>query len=346
MSEDKKLKTEHFSCKNCGAEAEFDPKTQTLVCPYCMSSYAVDNTQKTTEKNIDDLFQNAKVWDNVESIRCENCGATETITKGEIATNCPFCGTTNIVRSTEITGLKPHGLCPFLLTNDQAGANAKQWAKKKVFAPNDFRKSAEPKAIKGLYSPAFTFDCSTETIYKGVLGERIKDREGRYSHTRYFDIKGNHSMMFDDVIVHVASNIPNVSLDKLGDYPTNSAVEYDQKYLAGYTANSYAKDGEAAWKMGKEKIDNRIKKQVLSKYTYDVVKSFDADTKYNNRSFKYLLLPVYVGHHKYKNKDYNFYVNGSTGKVAGKAPVSFWKVLFTVLGSIALIALIVYLSIK
>ena len=29
-------------------------------------------------------------------------------------------------------------------------------------------------------------------------------------------------------------------------------------------------------------------------------------------------------------KLYNFYVNGSTGKVKGKTPKSVWKILFTV----------------
>ena len=49
-----------------------------------------------------------------------------------------------------------------------------------------------------------------------------------------------------------------------------------------------------------------------------------------------------VGMKRKVNQD-NFYVNGSTGKVAGKAPVSGWKVAFTVLGIAAAIALAVLL---
>jgi hypothetical protein len=302
-----------------------------------------EDTGSTKERHIDELLASKNAWTDVETIQCTNCGARETISKGEIATHCSFCGTTNVVRTSELSGLKPQGVCPFIISKDESVKKAKEWVRKKSFAPNTFRKSAEAKGINGVYSPAFTFDCNTFTRYKGVLGERYTDSDGD-SHTRYRDIKGTHGEFFDDVIVHCSSNIPNVMLDGLGSYPTNSAEGYDKKYLAGFTASTYQKDGQEVWKQGKQKIDSRIKRNILSNYHYDFVEKFEADTEYKDRSFKYLLLPVYVGHHTYKKKTYNFYVNGSTGKVTGKAPVSFWKVLFTVLGSIALVLLIVFLA--
>ena len=39
-----------------------------------------------------------------------------------------------------------------------------------------------------------------------------------------------------------------------------------------------------------------------------------------------MLLPVYVGHSKFRKKNYNFYVNGQNGNVAGKTPVSPVKI--------------------
>lgn len=347
-----KLNIEHHACPNCGAEAVFDPKTQMLVCPYCNTQTEVAENQTTTyERNIDILFSESKVWTDAETIQCENCGAKETISKGQIATHCPFCGTTNIVKTTDIVGMTPHGVCPFVYNVDDAAKFAKAWARKKAFAPNKFKKSAEPKSISGLYSPAFTFDCSTNTHYKGVLGKThtrmVRGSDGKMHsehYTVYFDISGNHSAIHDDVLIHATGNIPNVMLEGLGKYPTESAATYSEKYLAGYPASSYSKDGNQAWSEGKLKIDNTIKQQILKNYTYDKVSSFKADTKYNNRSFKYLLLPVFVGHHKYKQKLYNFYVNGSTGKVSGKAPVSWIKVLLAILGGAALIGAIIALA--
>ena len=45
-----------------------------------------------------------------------------------------------------------------------------------------------------------------------------------------------------------------------------------------------------------------------------------------NVGYKYVLLPVYVGHTEYKGERYQLFVNGQTGKVYGKTPKSKWKI--------------------
>jgi hypothetical protein len=52
------------------------------------------------------------------------------------------------------------------------------------------------------------------------------------------------------------------------------------------------------------------------------------------------LLPVWIASYRYSNKVYNFMVNGQTGKVQGEAPISWWKVLLTVLIVLLLLACI------
>ena len=54
--------------------------------------------------------------------------------------------------------------------------------------------------------------------------------------------------------------------------------------------------------------------------------SLHFSTLYSKITYKYLLVPVWLSSFKYKEKLYQFVVNGQTGKVAGKAPTSVWKV--------------------
>ena len=77
-------------------------------------------------------------------------------------------------------------------------------------------------------------------------------------------------------------------------------------------------------------VDTEEKKEILSGYTYDVVSSLKTHTNYYDITYKYVLLPVYVAQCSRKGKQYNIYVNGIDGKVAGKAPVSGVRVLVTV----------------
>ena len=43
------------------------------------------------------------------------------------------------------------------------------------------------------------------------------------------------------------------------------------------------------------------------------------------------MLPIYIGNYTYNKKVYNFYINGSNGKISGSAPVSGWKIALLIL---------------
>lgn len=347
------IKSEDFSCPNCGGKTSFNPKTQLLECLYCNSVIDVNNSDIVTEKTLDVLFSQTTEWNDSEVIKCNNCGCQEVVTKGQISNSCSFCGTNNIIKTSQICGMKPHGLCPFEVTLLDAKRIISAWIGKKKFLPNKFKKTARSKDLRGVYSPAFTFDCNTNTTYSGTLGETeyytVTGADGkseRRSRTRTFSISGTYLRNFDDLIVQASSNIPELTLDKLSPFPTGKAVEYDEKYLAGFSANTYSKNGRTSWYDGQKKMEAKIRKEILRKYDYDTIYRFDAKTNYSDVSFKYLLLPVYVGHHSFKSKNYNFYINGSTGKIEGKTPVSGWKIfglIMGILGSIGCIALLILL---
>ena len=351
MAKENKLETNQYKCPSCGAIVEFDPKSQKLKCPYCFTTTEISKNTNVSEQNIDKLLSNTTVWKNAEVIQCANCGAQEIIKDGEFSTNCAFCGANNIVKTTEIVGMTPHGICPFEKSSKDIVSNVKTWVKGRHFAPNAFKKNATICELKGVYSPAFTFDCNTSSKYDGKLGERrtrsVSDGKGgtkTESYTDYFYISGTHAQKFDDLIIHTSKDIPTQYLQELEPFPTTTCAHYDPKFLTGYSANTYAKDGKQTWEDFKVRSTNQIKQGILKKYKHDEVAYLNTETTYSNTSFKYLLLPVYVGHHKYKNKNYNFYINGCTGKVAGKAPVSGWKIFFLILGIIGIVGLPILIS--
>ena len=115
-----KLESQNYSCSNCGARVEFNPGMQKLECPYCGSITDIDISDgHVSDKQISDLINNAAVWKETEVMQCSNCGSKEILNKGELSTSCSFCGTTNIVKTSEIVGMKPHGICPFQKTQEK-----------------------------------------------------------------------------------------------------------------------------------------------------------------------------------------------------------------------------------
>lgn len=340
-----KIKTSNYECPSCGASPQFDPKSQTLKCPYCNTVVEINKKTYVVEQNVDELLSNTTVWKNAEVIVCSNCGSKEIITNGELSTKCSFCGTTNIVKTSEIVGMKPHGICTFQKTIKEVEENVRDWVKKQRFVPNSF-KHATIESLKGIYTPAFTFDCDTSSEYKGRLGERktstSRDSKGNkttHTYTSYFYVSGTHNRKFDDLIVHASRDIPTKSLEDIEPFPTGNCSEYNEKLLTGYTSNTYSKDGKQTWEDFQQRASNVIRDEILNKYHHDSVDYLNTDISYYNSKFKYLLLPVYVGHHKHKNKNYNFYVNGCTGKVSGKAPISGIKLFFFILAIVGVIGI-------
>ncbi|MBQ7977873.1 MAG: hypothetical protein IJ301_04745 [Clostridia bacterium] len=334
---DEKLTTTTFKCPNCGGEAEFDAKEQKMRCLYCSSMFDVESDSTVSEQELGDLLSNAKVWKEAEVYQCQMCGAKEILDKQEVALSCPFCGTSNVVKIEELPGLKPQGIVPFKIDREKAGVIAQNWMKRSHYAPRAFKKSAKPENIAGIYNPVFTFDTETRNSYTGTLGKNytstriVNGHVQTYTQTRYFKISGSQNVNFDDFPVQASSNMTNDTIRQLAPFPTNDAPTYKTEYLRGYSASTYNKDGNQCWSECQTMMKQEIENAILKKYDYDVKQSMNVTTSFLKQKYKYVLVPVYVGHCKYRNKVYNFYINGSTGKVTGKTPLSVFKVCMTVL---------------
>ena len=95
-------------------------------------------------------------------------------------------------------------------------------------------------------------------------------------------------------------------------------------------AYRYDYEISSCWGLAKSTIDSRVRSNILGGYVYDKVAYLNVATRHDKVTYKYVMLPVYVGNFNYAKKSYNFFINGNTGKVWGKTPKSFWKILLTV----------------
>ena len=146
------------------------------------------------------------------------------------------------------------------------------------------------------------------------------------------------------MLVQASGQITQKYLNDIEPFSTNLAISYEPALLVGYQASNNTKTGEACWKEAEAVINEGIRSAILSKYSYDFVDYLNISTDYISKSYKYVLVPLYVGNYHYHKKLYNFYVNGENGKVGGKTPISGLKVFITVLIALAIIAIVVYFA--
>ena len=342
---------ETVKCSSCGANMVFDPEGNVLLCNHCGNTETIKQRGNAVELDLHKGLTTEKQWDDdgVAVFKCDNCGAEIVLTKGQTATKCPFCATAHVAKVQTLAGIKPNGVVPFCLSLQKAVELSKAWAKRRLYAPRKFKKNLSTENVSGVYVPCFTFDSYTTSSYNGKIGITRTRREGSgknartITYTEWRFISGTSYLNFDDILVSAGGKVDQHKLNKISPFNTNVAKEYDEEYMLGFSAYHYDKDIEDCWREAKTTMDGAIRRNILSGYVYDKVAYLNVSTVHQNASFKYEMIPVYVGNFSYSKKLYNFYVNGETGKVWGKTPKSWLKILITVLISVGMVVLAVWL---
>lgn len=339
-----------IKCESCGSNMSFEPSLQKLKCRHCG---AIKEIQSSISEEIDLMSDISKAYawedDKLSAFDCVNCGAQVVLQKTEIARVCPFCGTSHVKKTHEIKGLKPNGVLPFSINLDNAVEYSRLWAKKRFFAPRSFKKNLSAENVKGIYSPCFTFDTNTYSFYEGRIGihktRTVGSGKNRrtQTYTVWRNISGQHDSSFDDVLISSGKKVEQNTLNSIAPFDTNNGKNYKEEYLLGYLAYQNDEELSDCWGKAKNLLDSKIKAQILSKYHYDTVAYLNVWTKHEKVTYKYVMLPIYVGNFKFKKKLYNFFVNGSTGKVFGKYPKSVSKIVSLIVAIGLIVGAVVYL---
>ena len=346
-------------CPNCGAPLKFDPSSGKLSCDHCKSLVEFEQSKDVKERDFAELYDFTP-WkeDEVSAYRCANCGASSVLHRTALATTCPFCGSP-VVLDEKATGLvRPDSLVPFELNEREAAAQLSAWKRRKIFAPNRFRKHTPAKSVKGVFVPVWTFDADTQSSYSGTLGKhktRTVRRGGKTeteTYTEWFHVSGTMPASFDDIMIAGSANVEKKYFKQVQRIDKSKYAVYSDEYLAGYVADNYTVEPIDAYNTARSVMDGKIRDKIVNRYNADVVGNLDVNTTVLSRSFKYMLFPVYVAATKFKDKVYNQYVAGFWSNpekrktsVSGTFPKSGWKVFTTVLAGLLAVAGIVALTI-
>ena len=327
-----------YQCPSCGANMSYDPIRSALYCSYCETTVDVEKIASTEEFDFDAGLANDITWNSEKVIfHCEYCGADNIKDKNDLSSKCPFCGSDSVITLDELPGIKPHRVIPFKISSKEAYEKFRHKLKKSFFIPKDLKKNFKETSINGIFLPAWTYDAQSFSVYEGVLGKHYTTTVGTgknrttITNTRYFSVSGKRREVYDDILVTSGKALRDEQVEGIFPYNTNNSVVYDEAYLAGYNAEHYTVNLKEGWGAAKKKADADIRRKILNSYNYDVVRYLNVNSSYTEIKYKYVLLPIWVSYYKYHNKTYYFLVNGETGKVGGKSPVSGIKVALLIL---------------
>jgi len=347
--------SDYFPCPSCGANMYFDPDNANLKCQFCDHVLVFERENGAIQEyDLSELPEENQNWaEGALAIQCENCGAKSAVGSETMTKFCAYCGSSHIVNINEFTGIAPESLVPFTVSEKKARESFQDWIRKRWLAPNALKKKNEAGRINGAYVPYWTYDADTYYSYTAMAGEHYyvtetrmengERKEVRVQKTRWYPVAGSGRQYFDDLQVSATNKLTKGLVDSLEPFALEKLVPYQPEYLSGFQAERYSVDVKAGWEEAKAEINAHLHSLVRSSIHADEVRDINIFATYKDVAYKHFLVPVWLSSYLFKKKTYQVMINGENGKVVGKFPVSFWKVLLLILGILGFIALIVFI---
>ncbi|MBA3241954.1 MAG: hypothetical protein H0T60_12070 [Acidobacteria bacterium] len=361
-------KVHRYHCPGCGADLVFEPVDGCLTCPYCGRQERIAGDEEAGAAGVEERGYEeylrprpelmGTLAANALEVKCQSCGAVTTFAPPEVAGECEFCGAKIVAQTTSADPLlAPEGVLPFRVAQDAATESIRKWLSSLWFAPNALKRLASQESIGGVYIPFWTYDAHTESRYTGQRGEhyhvsesynatdaqgRTETRTRQVRKTRWHPASGTVSRWFDDLLIPATKSLAPNRLAALEPWDLTELKRYEPAYLAGYKAQRYQVELAEGFERAKELAAATIQLDVRRDIGGDEQQVSSVSTHYSGVTFKHLLLPVYAGAYRFRERVFQVVVNGRTGEVQGERPYSVWKIIFFVLFLLAVALVLVF----
>lgn len=351
-------------CPECGANLEWHAAKQALVCPYCGTTAAWrpaagdgSGAASVLEQDLEAALRdprNQRDWtEERREVQCHNCHAISVFTDGRVAQRCDFCGSPTIVaHETFDDAITPQSLLPFKISQTQVRDQVRQWFGSRWFAPNSLKRAALTDTLKGIYLPYWTFDAHAHARWRADAGhyyyttQTYRDGKGQMQtrqvqQVRWVPAAGELSHFFDDELVPGTVGVPLALLRKIEPFPTLQHLQpYSPEYVRGWTVERYQVDLRKAAGLGQQQMQTRLRALCAARVPGDTQRNLVVDAQFLGRTFKHILVPVWLLSYTYGRRSFQIVVNGYTGKISGKQPYSWIKIMLACAAVLVLIGVL------
>lgn len=325
-----------YKCPCCGAGLIFNNASQKLSCQYCDNEFDLETVRQYNE-SINKKDETAFAWENeaplewtakeqetLRTFNCSSCGGVLLTDAQTAATFCPYCENPTILPGRLTGGIKPDAVIPFRTGKNDAQNAFRALCKGKALLPKEFAQESRLEKITGMYVPFWLYNCkgTLDGKYNATRIHHWSDSKYNYTKTEHFLLSRIADGDFSGIPMDASSKLDNAIMESIEPFDYSQMVDFDTAYLSGYLADKY--DVES--KFGEERIRQRVSSTMdeMLKPTFtgfSTVVPNNRQIQVRHSSAKYVLLPVWMLHTRYKDKLYVFAMNGQTGKMTGTFPI-------------------------
>lgn len=295
-------------------------------------------------------------------ISCRGCGATLVVGARERTAQCPYCASPSIVeRPPSPDRPDPAFVVGFVVDQERATRSVAGWIRSRgLFARSDFKK-ASVEVTRGVYLPAYLYGAIAWSRYQAEIGEnytvtetytttdskgRTRTRTRTRTKTEWRQLEGPHASYVLDVLVTASRGIGNEALEEIEPFDLRALRRYSPALLSGWMAEDPSLAREECLELARGESRERIEGDIEAFLPGNKHRDLRVATELEDEVIDLVLLPIWSFAARYHEKrpPVRILVNGQTGEVAGRVPISAWKVGLAVAAALLLVLVIVLLA--
>ena len=274
--------------------------------------------------------------------QCNSCGGEIIGSPDMVSARCPWCNN-NFVATGQLTSTRvPDRMIPFAMTKEQALEAFKANMKGLKLIPREF-KQVSVDDIQGVYVPYWLYD-ATVAGEGNFSCENIRtwtDSEYEYTEHREYQVYRSANVAFLDVPVAGTTKVTDKLTESIEPFDYTKSVAFSPAYLTGFMTNKYDVDAQDANPRALERMKDSTEEVLRNSISgYDTVSTINTSIQPAFGELEYVFLPMWLMNVDFQGKNYNYAMNGQTGKFVGTFPVSerkYWTGLIGIAIPIAII---------
>ena len=328
-----------FGCPQCGGQTAYSAADGGLTCTNCgyyepPQQVVVGKGATEFEFTVTTMERAARGWGTErKQLQCQSCGAYTAVPPDTITHSCPFCQSNRVIQHQALQDvLRPRFVIPFKLEEQDCRTIAQTWMGNSWMVPKGLRQAIVTRPFSGVYLPFWTFDSTLNARWRAEVGHQ--ETEQTYSNGEWTTTtktvwkweSGQERQTVDDMLIWGTTHVSSLLLGQVIDFQLSDLAPYEAQYLAGFQAQNYDISLEQSWETARQKMREQIKKACRQAPSTSRVRNFSMELDFDDETWRYILLPVYLSSYRYRDKVYQVLINAQTGTISGQRPADWPKI--------------------
>lgn len=289
-------------------------------------------------------------------LECQTCGASLLVDPNQRTALCPYCASPSVVeRPPQMDRPAPHFVVGFTTTQENAQGSVKEWLGRRSFFVQSSVKKGTVDSVKGIYTPSYLYSSMATSNYSAQIGENYQETETytttdsngntvvntrTVTKTEWRYLQGQHSCYVMDVLVTGSRAVPNNELEAIEPFDLRMMRRFTPAVISGWIAEEPTLSLQECYGLARQEAMEKIGSELKDFMPGDSHQSLTFNTVLDRETTELIYVPIWVMaiRHDPAKPPFRVLINGQTGKIYGKAPLSVLKILLAILVVILLIA--------